>query len=69
MAEAAVAQAGSWCSGALGRLKGQSELGLRVVGLAYLDPFTHRRVDIRAPVEGFAREYGFGISTLDREAP
>ena len=28
------------------------------------DPFTRRRVEIRAPVEGFCREYGFDIPKL-----
>jgi len=37
-------------------------LGLRAVGLAYTDPFTRRRVQIRAPAEAFGREYGFDIS-------
>ncbi len=40
------------------------ELGLRAVRLAFADPFTRRRVDIRAPVEGFCREYGFDIPQL-----
>jgi len=35
------------------------ELGLRAVLLAYHDPFTHRRVEIRAPTDDFCREYGF----------
>jgi len=37
----------------------RKELGLRAVGLAYNDPFTKRRVQIRAPVEEFCRKYGF----------
>jgi len=37
-------------------------LALRAMQLAYLDPFTRRRVEIRAPGETFAREYGFDIS-------
>jgi 23S rRNA pseudouridine1911/1915/1917 synthase len=37
------------------------ELGLRAVRLAYHDPFTRKRVEIRAPIEGFCREYGFDI--------
>lgn len=35
------------------------KLGLRAVRLAYADPFTRRRVDIRAPLDQFTREYGF----------
>ena len=49
--------------------KGASELGLRAVRLAYMDPFTRRRVEIQAPLEGFVREYGFGIPTLYRGKP
>jgi len=29
------------------------------VRLAYIDPFTKRRVDIRAPTEKFLKEFGF----------
>lgn len=36
-------------------------LGLRAVQLAYTDPFTRRRVDIRAPCDQFVREFGFDI--------
>ena len=39
-------------------------LGLRAVRLAYNDPFTKKRVEIRAPVETFCREFGFDISKL-----
>jgi 23S rRNA-/tRNA-specific pseudouridylate synthase len=42
-----------------GREDDRLELGLRAVRLAYADPFTRRRVEIRAPVEPFCREYGF----------
>ena len=42
-----------------GREDARLELGLRAVRLAYVDPFTRRRVEIRAPVEPFCREYGF----------
>jgi len=46
--------------------KGQSSashphLGLRAIALAYVDPFTRRRVEIRAPIEAFVREYGFEL--------
>lgn len=40
------------------------ELGLRAVRLAFADPFTRRRVNIRAPFEAFCREYGFDIPKL-----
>jgi 23S rRNA pseudouridine1911/1915/1917 synthase len=49
--------------------KGKSAMGLRAVRLAYVDPFTRRRVEIKAPLEGFVREYGFDIPTLYGEAP
>lgn len=42
-----------------GRQTGQLEFGLRAVRLAYTDPFTKKKVDIRAPFEGFLRSYGF----------
>lgn len=47
-----------------GRANDKVKLGLRAVRLAYTDPFTRQRVDIRAPVEQFCREYGFDIPTL-----
>ncbi|TAK96475.1 MAG: RluA family pseudouridine synthase [Verrucomicrobia bacterium] len=34
-------------------------LGLRAVGLAFQDPFTRKRVEIRAPTEKFCREFRF----------
>ena len=48
-----------------GREDARLELGLRAVRLAYVDPFTRRRVEIRAPTEGFLREYGFDICRYD----
>ena len=39
-------------------------LGLRAVQLAYADPFTRRRVEIRAPVDEFVRAFGFDIPKL-----
>jgi RluA family pseudouridine synthase len=39
-------------------------LGLRAIALAYADPFTHRRVEIRAPIEPFVREYGFELPKI-----
>ena len=51
--------------GCYGALKGpQMKLGLRAVRLAYVDPFTKRRVEIRAPVETFCREFGFDLPKL-----
>jgi RluA family pseudouridine synthase len=45
-----------------GKLEGNLPLGLRAVRLAYVDPFTKRPVEIRAPTEPFLKEYGFGQS-------
>jgi len=43
-----------------GKIAGKTpRLGLRAIELAYLDPFTHKRVTIRAPIEAFLREHGF----------
>ncbi len=42
-----------------GKLEGDLPLGLRAVRLQYADPFTKKRVDIRAPVEAFLKEFGF----------
>jgi 23S rRNA pseudouridine1911/1915/1917 synthase len=47
-----------------GRGRDRCRLGLRAVRLAFADPFTRRRIDIRAPIEGFCREYGFDIPKL-----
>jgi RluA family pseudouridine synthase len=44
--------------------RGGRNLGLRAIRLAYVDPFVRRRVEIRAPVEEFVREYGFDIPKL-----
>jgi RluA family pseudouridine synthase len=46
------------------RGKTRMRLGLRAVGLAYMDPFTRRRVQIRAPMEEFVREYGFEVPKI-----
>lgn len=48
-------------TGPHGRGKSHLHLGLRAVGLCYADPFTRRRIQIRAPMEDFVREYGFEI--------
>jgi 23S rRNA pseudouridine1911/1915/1917 synthase len=49
-----------------GRPAGQDtfKLGLRAVRLAYADPFTRRRVEIRAPLGQFVREYGFDVPRI-----
>ena len=41
-----------------GRRGDDSDLGLRAVRLAFADPFTRRRVEIRAPVEEFCQKFG-----------
>ncbi len=41
--------------------RSRKPLGLRAIELAYSDPFTRRRVCIRAPIEEFCRDYGFQI--------
>jgi 23S rRNA pseudouridine1911/1915/1917 synthase len=41
------------------RVGGESVLGLRAVRLVYADPFTQRRVEIRAEAEAFCRQHGF----------
>jgi 23S rRNA pseudouridine1911/1915/1917 synthase len=47
-----------------GRREDDANLGLRAVRLAYADPFTRRRVLIRADMETFCREHGFEIPKL-----
>src|SRR6185312_3579567 len=42
----------------------RKELGLRAIGLAYIDPFTRRQVNIRAPMEEFCRRYGFQVALV-----
>jgi 23S rRNA pseudouridine1911/1915/1917 synthase len=61
-----LAEAGTPCVGdpLYGRPERGVELGLRAVRLAYQDPFTRRRIEIRAPFERFCQEYGFDIPVL-----
>jgi RluA family pseudouridine synthase len=47
-----------------GKRNDKAEVALRAVFLRYSDPFTRRRVEINAPVEGFCREYGFDTDAL-----
>ena len=42
-----------------GRRGDDPPLGLRAVRLEFVNPFTKKRVDIRAPREDFLREFGF----------
>ncbi|HEX3628493.1 MAG TPA: RluA family pseudouridine synthase [Verrucomicrobiae bacterium] len=42
-----------------GKREGELPLGLRAIKLAYLDPFTRRRVEISAPADEFLNEFGF----------
>jgi len=44
--------------------KDASHMGLRAVRLAYMDPFTGKRVDIRAPFDQFAGAFGFDVPGL-----
>jgi RluA family pseudouridine synthase len=52
-------------------LYGQREknepLGLRAVRLAFTNPFTRQRVDIRAPQENFLKEFGFDKASLKKQ--
>lgn len=61
-----LAESGCPCVGddTYGRGRDGFKLGLRAARLAYPDPFTRRRVEIRAPCEEFCREYGFDISKI-----
>ena len=52
-----------------GKLENDLPLGLRAVRLAYIDPFTKRRVEIDAPVKEFLGEYGFAIQSADSAVP
>ena len=45
--------------GLYGKLEGDSPLGLRAVQLMFQNPFTKKRVDIRAPREDFLKAFGF----------
>lgn len=58
-----LAEAGTPCvsDDLYGRVERGVELGLRAVRLAYQDPFTRRRIEIRASVDAFCKEYGFDI--------
>lgn len=42
-----------------GKLENNLPLGLRAVRLAFINPFTKRRVDVHAPTETFLKEFGF----------
>jgi len=61
-----LAESGTPCVGdeLYGRPERGVELGLRAVRLAYQDPFTRGRIEIRAPLDAFCREYGFDIPAL-----
>lgn len=45
-----------------GRKEKELPLGLRAVQLAFVNPFTKRRVDIRAPKEQFLKRFGFRVA-------
>jgi 23S rRNA pseudouridine1911/1915/1917 synthase len=61
-----LAESGCPCVGddVYGHGREKLRLGLRAVRLAYTDPFLRRRIEIRAPVEDFCREYGFNLPTF-----
>ena len=42
---------------------GREPLGLRAVGLAYRDPFTHAEVGIRAACDPFLEAHGFAAGS------
>ena len=46
-----------------GKREGNLPFGLRAVRLAYFDPFTRARVEIRAPTENFLKEFGFALES------
>lgn len=58
LAEAGLPIAGD---GLYGRPEGRLPFGLRAVQLGYVDPFTKKRVEIRAPAESFLKEFGFTL--------
>lgn len=43
------------------------QMGLRAVGLAYLDPFTRKPVGIRAPLADFLKAFGFPVDSFRLE--
>lgn len=47
-----------------GKLEKDLPLGLRATQLVFMNPFTHKRVDIRAPREGFLRQFGFTVPAV-----
>ena len=49
-------------------MKGGREfpMALRAVGLAYVNPFTRRQVNIRAPVERFLKAFGFEAPNIGK---
>jgi 23S rRNA pseudouridine1911/1915/1917 synthase len=52
-----------------GKREGRLPLGLRAMGLAYADPFIKKRVEIRAPMEEFLKEFGFVLPDGDDKNP
>lgn len=42
-----------------GRLENDLPLGLRAIRLAFMNPFTRKRIDIRAPKDKFLKQFGF----------
>lgn len=50
-----------------GRLENDLPLGLRAVRLAFVNPFTKKRVDIRAPRENFLKQFGFAPAATGKD--
>jgi RluA family pseudouridine synthase len=63
LAESGFPVLNDWLYGSISDADGP--LALRAVALAYRDPFTGRPVRIEAPVEAFARRFGFDIKSED----
>ena len=52
-----------------GRYDEQFELGLRSIRMAYVDPFTRKKVEIKAPIDRFLREYNFKMKAGGNTVP
>jgi RluA family pseudouridine synthase len=52
-----------------GKLERDLPLGLRAVRLAFVNPFTKKRVDVRAPTEMFLKEFGFATGRAGSPLP
>jgi hypothetical protein len=50
-----------------GKTPAKQKLALRAVSLSYVDPFTQRRIEIRAPTGEFLREHGYEIREFEAD--